>query len=197
MMLHLKAKFRSFLRDEDGVVLAETLLILPFLVWTLVALFVFWDVWRTINIGQKAAYSIADLLSRQEDPVDPTFIANMENVVEFLTPGAPQRAFRVTSFEYDETADEYCLLFSATTNPIAAPEMTKPQIQQWRAEDKIPTLMDRESVFVVESWVSIAPQFDTGVLNIGPSLEAATYGEFIVTSPRHRRLVLVGNTNCL
>jgi hypothetical protein len=196
-MVRLKEKFRSYLRDEDGVVLAETLLILPFLIWTMVALFVFWDVWRNINIGQKAAYSIADLLSRQEDPINPAFVANMENVLNFLTPGAPQRAMRVTSFEFDETADEYCLLFSESTNETAAPKLTKSQIQEWRAEDKIPTLVDRESVFVVETWVDIAPQFDTGVLNIAPTLEAATYGEFIVTSPRKRRLVLTGNTNCL
>lgn len=196
-MLRLRKNFRSFLRDEDGVVLAETLLILPFLIWTMVALFVFWDVWRTINIGQKAAYSIADLLSRQEDPIEPSYLANLQNVLNFLTPGAPQRAMRVTSFEYDQTKNEYCLLFSTTTNATAAPALTKSQLQEWRTEDKIPTLLDRESVFVVETWVDIAPQFDTGILNLAPTLEAATYGEFIITSPRHRRLVLTGNTNCL
>jgi hypothetical protein len=196
-MLRLKEKFRSYLRDEDGVVLAETLLILPFLIWTMVALFVFWDVWRTINIGQKAAYSIADMLSRQEDPINPAFTTNLVNVLNFLTPAAPQQALRVTSFEFDETNDKYCLLFSTTTNATAAPAKTETQIQEWRTDDKIPTLVDRESVFVVETWVDFVPDFDTGVLNIGPTLAAATYGEFIVTSPRHRRLVLTGNTNCL
>lgn len=196
-MQRFKNSFRSFLRDEDGVVLAETLLIIPFLIWTMVALFVYWDVWRTINIGQKAAYSVADLLSRQEDPIEPAYLANMQNILNFLTPGAPQRAMRITSFEYDAGDDEYCLLFSTSTNEAAAPKKTKTQIQEWRTAGRIPTLVDRESVFVVETWVDFTPAFDTGVLNIGPTLNAATYGEFIVTSPRHRRLVLVGNTNCL
>jgi hypothetical protein len=196
-MRKLKAKARSFLRDEDGLILAETLLILPFLVWMMVAVFVFWDVWRSINIGQKAAYTIADLLSRQENAVSPAFVANLDNVLSFLTPGAPQRAMRVTSFEFDETEDDYCLLFSSSTNEVMAPKLTESQIQQWRANDMIPTLLDRESVFIVETWVDVVPKFDTGVFNLAAMLDTASYGEFIITSPRHRRLVLTGNTNCL
>lgn len=194
-MSRLKSRFRSYLRDEDGVVLAETLIILPLLVWVLVALFVYWDVWRTVNVSQKAAYSIADLLSRQEDPIPVDFIPDMQNVLTFLTPGSPLVSMRVTSFEYDEEDEEYCLLLSQTTTEAIQP-LTEAAIQPWRGS-RIPTLSDRESVFVVETWVNHVPRFDAGVMNVAPGLGQMTFGEFIVTRPRHRRLVLEGNQNCL
>ena len=65
-MRKLKQRFGTFLRDEDGLILAEGLLMLPLVIWALVAMFIYWDVFRTINITQKAAYGVADLLSRQK-----------------------------------------------------------------------------------------------------------------------------------
>jgi len=196
-MTYLQKRFRDFLREEDGIVLAETLMILPMLIWVLVAMFVYWDVWRTVNTGQKAAYSIADLLSRQEDPIAPSYLANMRNILTFLMPGAPAATMRITSFEFDEDENEYCQLFSYSTDIVAAPVLTESEIQNWRAT-KIPTLSDRESVFVVETWVNFQPRFDTGVLNFAPGLGPMTFGEFIVTRPRERRIVLEGTAHdCL
>lgn len=67
-MRNLKRRFITYLRAEDGLVLAEALIMLPLLIWGLIAMFNYWDVFRTINMTQKAAYSIADLLSRQRTP---------------------------------------------------------------------------------------------------------------------------------
>ena len=40
---------KAFWKDESGVLLAETLLLLPLLLWGFVALFIYWDVFRTMN----------------------------------------------------------------------------------------------------------------------------------------------------
>lgn len=58
-MIRLRNSIRAFARDESGVLLAEALILLPMLIWGFIALVVYWDVFRTINVTQKAAYSIS------------------------------------------------------------------------------------------------------------------------------------------
>ena len=98
-MDRLRRSIRSFANDESGIIMAEALLLLPMMIWGFVALVVYWDVFRTINISQKAAYSIADLLSRQV-VVTTNFIDGLQEVVTFLTPGAQESRIRITSFEF-------------------------------------------------------------------------------------------------
>jgi Flp pilus assembly protein TadG len=76
-------RFKDFLRDEDGLILVEGLIMMPLIIWALVAMFIYWDVFRTINVTQKAAYSVADLLSRQRDTIPLTFANGLQNVAEF------------------------------------------------------------------------------------------------------------------
>jgi hypothetical protein len=98
-MRRLKHRFGTFLRDEDGLILAEGLLMLPLVIWALVAMFIYWDVFRTINVTQKAAYGVADLLSRQRAELSVNFANGLQEVVDFLTPGGHPVKVRITSFE--------------------------------------------------------------------------------------------------
>ena len=43
-MRNLKRRFITYLRAEDGLVLAEALIMLPLLIWGLIAMFNYWDV---------------------------------------------------------------------------------------------------------------------------------------------------------
>ena len=69
--MSFNSSIRAFAKDESGILLAETLILLPLLIWAFLALFVYWDAFRTINVSQKAAYSIADLMSRQGEIKQP------------------------------------------------------------------------------------------------------------------------------
>ena len=192
-MQRLKASVRAFARDESGLLLAEFLILLPMMIWGFVALFVYWDVYRTINVTQKAAYSIADMMSRQE-VVTQQFIDGLQNVLDFLTPGAPQSRMRITSFEYDAVDDEYELLFSRSPGNKVSPH-TKATLQTLRP--RIPTLEDLDSVILVETWVDYVPDFDIGMLNFAPGLGGQTFEQFIVTYPRRRRVCLNGTPGCV
>jgi hypothetical protein len=57
-------------------------------------------------------------------------------------------------------------------------------------------LSHREAVFVVESRVDFTTRLDSGVLGMLIGVNDQSFGEFIVTRPRHRRLCLVGTTTC-
>lgn len=197
-MLRLRQSLQSFANDESGVLLAEFLILLPLLLWAFVALFIYWDVFRTINVTQKAAYGIADLLSRQV-VVTENFVDGLQNVLDFLTPGAPDSRMRITSLEFDagdpaDVADDrYVLLFSRSPGNKVLP-LTDVTIQD--LDEFIPTLDDLDSVVIVETWVDYVPDFDTGLLNVAPGITDQTFTQFIVTRPRDRRVCLDGTPGC-
>lgn len=196
-MRRLKHRFATFLQDEDGLVLVEGLITLPLLIWAMVAMFIYWDVFRTINVTQKAAYGIADLLSRQRDTISLNFANGLQNVMDFLTPGGHPVKMRITSLQYSAATGKYTLLFSFSPDSKAgkAIPLTETEIQAWKGT-KIPTLNDGESVFVVETEVAFKSQMKTVLAGFLVGVEDSTYGQFIVTRPRHRRLCLEGTTTC-
>lgn len=205
-MRALKHRFTTFLRDEDGLILVEGLIMLPLLIWALVAMFIYWDVFRTINVTQKAAYSVADLLSRQRDTIPTDFANGLQKVVDFLTPGGHPVKMRITSLECNSPtgtqAEQICngsrgtykLLFSFSPgNKVGV--LSQSNIQGWKGT-KIPTLVHGESVFVVETEVAFKAQLPTMLAGFLIGVEDGTFGDFIVTRPRHRRLCLEGTSTC-
>ena len=203
-MRNLPQRFRSYLRDEDGLILAEGLIMMPLLIWALVAMFIYWDVFRTINMTQKAAYSVADLLSRQKTTIPLAYANGLQNVMNFLTPGGHPVKMRITSFECNAptgaktcspTTGPHKFFFSYSSQNKVTTLMTQTTIQNWKAT-KIPTLNNGESVFVVETTVEYKAQLQTALAGLLVGVQNNTFGEFIVTRPRHRRLCLAGTTTC-
>ncbi len=52
-MTAFRRHLRRFRDQEDGLVMTEFLIMLPLLVWTFMALFVYWDAFRTINQARR------------------------------------------------------------------------------------------------------------------------------------------------
>ncbi|MFO1201588.1 MAG: hypothetical protein U1E58_03005 [Tabrizicola sp.] len=205
-MRAFKNRLTRFLRDEDGLILVEGLIMLPLLVWALVAMFIYWDVFRTINVTQKTAYSVADLLSRQRTTISTNFAEGLQKVVDFLTPGGHPVKIRITSLECNSptgaVADQICnnskgsftLLFSfSPQNKVN--KLTQADIQAWKGT-KVPTLVHGESVFIVETEVDYKAQLPMALLGLLIGVEDQKFGDFIVTRPRSRRLCLEGTATC-
>lgn len=202
-MNRLNRSLRAFIKDESGVLLAEALITLPLLIWGFVALFVYWDLYRTINVSQKAAYSISDLLSRQVVVTD-EFVEGLSDVLDFLTPGTAGSRMRITSMEFDEGTnvqatfdgdDHYHLLFSCSSHEVQAPPYKESELKA--LQPQIPTLDNLGTVIIVETWTDYVPDFDIGLLNVAPGLGGQTFEHFIVTAPRTRRVCLEGGaTEC-
>lgn len=184
-MSFLTRSLRRFSREEDGLVMTEFLILLPLLVWTFMALFIYWDAFRTINQAQKAAYAVSDLISRQSE-VDRPFLNGMQRVTEYLTNGAPVR-LRVTSFQWDAANNEYYVLFSESPGGTM-PKLTKTNIMAM-STTRIPEMADRDSAVIVETEVSYAPAFDVGITS-------HTFDNFVVTRPRYYRRVCLIEEPC-
>ena len=75
-------------RDERGSFSVEAILMFPMLVWAFMAMFVFFEGLRESNINLKATYTISDLLSRETDLIDQTYLDGMNNIYAWLSRSA-------------------------------------------------------------------------------------------------------------
>lgn len=191
MLKWSRGHLRRFARDEDGLVMTEFLILLPLLIWTFMALVVYWDAYRTINAAQKASYAISDLVSRQSN-IDRPFIRGMEKVMEGLLGTPNVVSMRITSLQWQENSDgsgQYLVLFSES------PWSRKPPITVAAAQqltDKIPIMSHGDTTVLVETWTNYRPGFDVGI-------PFTTFENFIVTRPRYQRRVCLSEqmaTSC-
>ncbi|MGA0539410.1 TadE/TadG family type IV pilus assembly protein [Neotabrizicola sp. VNH66] len=177
-ILHRLRRFRD---EEDGIIMAEFLLLLPLLIWAFLALFIYWDAFRTINESQKASYAVADLISRQND-VPLSFVNGMDDVMEMMITNSPNVKVRITSVEWDRDDNRHYVLFSRSPGN-EMPSLTTAQMVPLRG--KIPIMADHDSVVIVETETDYKPLFDVG---IAPQ----TFTNFVVTRPRfYRRICLI------
>lgn len=179
------SRLRRFRRDEEGAVLAEFLILLPLLIWAFLALFIYWDAFRTINQGQKASYAVADLMARQSD-VTPQFVDGMANVMAFLTPASPRVRLRISSIEWREATRAYRVLFSRSPSN-RLPELRAADFLSIR--HRIPDMADGDSVLVIETMIDYQPAMDVG-------LPRSIAQNFIIMRPRYFRRVCLTTAPC-
>lgn len=164
----------SFLRNERGALSIEAVFALPMLVWAITATFVFWDAFKTLNISQKATYTVADMLSRETGDIDDDYMTSMHEIFDFLAGENGDNALRVTvvTFETDPVTgtDELQLVWSEGANISRHDDLTA-------IESRLPTLALGEQIIVVESFQDWAPAFTVG-------LAAYRFREVALARPR-------------
>ncbi len=186
-MKSLAHRIRRFRDQEDGLIMTEFLIMLPLLTWTFMALFIYWDAFRTVNAAQKAAYSVSDLISRQNQ-VDTTFINGMQTVTEYLISTSPKVNIRITSVKYKEEDDSLYVLFSRSPGN-KLPQLTNADVNFTEFRDRIPLMADQDSVVVVETGVDYKPGFQVGI-------PYSTFRNFVVTRPRYYLQVCFAGLSC-
>ncbi|NPD13969.1 hypothetical protein HOY34_01990 [Xinfangfangia sp. D13-10-4-6] len=191
--------------------MTEFLLVLPLLIWAFLAMMVYWDTWRTINESQKAAYVVADLVSRQST-VNLPFINGMQTVMEALIGYQGDISLRITSIQWNVDPDtnegSYSVIFSRS------PRSAKPALTAQDVEDLaylIPELNPSETTVIVETWLDFTPaakgtiERDGTTNNASPraflaniGISDQTFRNFIVTKPRGYRSVCLAEQiyNC-
>ncbi|WP_299723623.1 TadE/TadG family type IV pilus assembly protein [uncultured Tateyamaria sp.] len=171
---------RSF-RDEDrGSIAVETVLILPVLFWGYLSMFAIFDAYRQHSINQKAAYTIGDIISRETNPLDASYMSGTQQMLAYLTANeVSDVAIRITSVTYDEDNDEYIKFWSEKKGWM--PALSNEAIQALRED--LPIMPDNETVVVVETFVRYDPPFNTGLTN-------REIHNFVFTRPRYAPQVL-------
>lgn len=155
-MRSLASMLRRFGRDEKGAVVVEAVIMLPLLIWAYLALFVYWDAYRSVNTSQKAAYTISDMISREmnDTPLTPAYITGMRDLMKYLVDADQTVKLRVTSVTWSQARTRYEVDWSVSPNAEFDP-LTTASI--WTVSDRIPTLADGDHVIVVETEVDYKP----------------------------------------
>lgn len=150
-----------FRRDDRGAISTEAILILPMLLWAYMAMFVYWDAFRAVNTHTKATYTVADMISREINPVNGAYIDGLASIHRFITQvPAGDSYLRVTHFQYDEDNGAYIVLWSRSTGgaPLALNAAGLGALA-----DRIPVMADSDTALLVEAWRVFRPRLDVGV----------------------------------
>ena len=186
-MTAFKRALRRFRDDESGLIMAEFIITLPMLIWVFMALFAYWDVFRSMNTAQKAAYAISDLISRQNNDIPVTYLDGMQTVMEYLLPTTLSAKMRFTSVKWSVPNNQFEVIWSRSPGG-ALPQLTTSTLQSVKTQ--IPIMAATDTVMIVESSVPYSPVFDVGL--------AANYtlDEFIVTRPRFLTKICLQGASC-
>lgn len=184
-MYPFQCKLHDFACDERGTVMAEAMMVLPVLIWSYLALFVYWDSYRSVNTMQKAAYTVSDMISRENVAISNDYIPGMRDVMQYLINDRSDVNLRVTSVTYSEVDAEFQVHWSRSPGN-AMPELTTADLQQFLDCDDpndldfclIPNMADGDYVVIVEVNTRYVPAFNVS------GLGETVLSQFIVTRPR-------------
>jgi len=172
--MKLRTAFKRNLREEDGSFSVEAILMFPLLAWAFIAMYVFFEGLRESNINLKAAYTVSDLLSRQEEVViDDDYMAGMHRIYAWLSRSAQPVQLRVTVIQYDEASDEHARVWS---EGVGVESLDQAAINE-NVTPHVPILADRAVAIVVETWAEYQPIVDVGLA------DTELYN-IVVTTPR-------------
>ncbi|MGP1354964.1 TadE/TadG family type IV pilus assembly protein [Roseicyclus sp.] len=165
-------RVKHFLRDSGAAVALETVLIIPILIWSFVASFVFFDAYRVYSTSVKATYMVADMLSRQTNDVIPHDIEGMANVIDSIIRGAGAVQMRAT--QVGVINDAYVVEWSHAVNGAA--RLFTSNIPDIR--DRLPNMPNGERIVLVETFVGYEAPFNIG-------LTVLRFDNFTVVRPRY------------
>ena len=174
ILTKFRSQLRRFARDDNGSYTIETVLILPILIWGMLATYTFVDSYRMQALNLRATYTISDLLTRQWDPVDDEFMDGLTKFHEFLTNDGHDTILRVTVVYWDEPTDKHRMVWSYTSDE------SKPRVRaaEFKAlKPVIPVLANADTAIIVETWMDYEPPFDVG-------LSASQFNTRVIASPR-------------
>ena len=182
------SSLRRFREDQSGTLIAEAVIVLPMMLWAYLAMFVYWDAYRSINSAQKAAYTISDLISREMNtvPLTPAYITGMRDLMQYLIDDTQAVSIRVSSVTYSKTRTQLEVdwsispdgaLSALTTNTLAT------------VQSRIPAMSDGDHAIIVETQVQYHPAFEVG-------LGDQVLEQFIVTRPRFNPKICMTGFSC-
>lgn len=183
MFMHsIKSWFRTFRDDERGTVMLEAVISLPLLVWALAASYEFFELHRYASARDKAAYTVADMISREMQPVTPTYLTNAKTVFDTIANDTGNNQLRVSVIKFDVDSNTYSVVWSQVRGSGSMVALVDADVET--AHAVLPAMRDGEEVILVEA-ESIYPAIFKVGLEDNKRIESR-----ILTSPRFAPQIL-------
>ena len=161
-------------RGAEGSVTVEAVLVLPLLIWWIFASYQFFVAFSEKSLNIKAAYTIADVITREQTPVNAAYINGLHTLFDRLTDTANPTWIRVTQIRADPVLDE---IFLADWSVATGGQIVHTNATLELIKAKIPLMSKGDYVVLVETFAQFRPIFDVG-------LGAMTFDQFVVMRPR-------------
>ncbi len=177
--------------DTRGSVSVETIIVLPMLLWALVATVVFFDGFRTRHQTQTAALTVSDIISRETNMLTSGYLEGMNEVFDFLADARQPTRLRISSLIWNSTLERPQVQWSYGTRgmaPLTDPVLellvgndheglmplfgddngfsfagARAQMPEPDFIDRIPPILPGEAVIVVESFALWSPFMEFGL----------------------------------
>ena len=186
MMIKTKSVLSRFARDTKGSVSAEAVILFPALAVIFAASWVYFDVMRQQSISIKANYTIGDIISRETEVLDDTYITNLRRMMFYLTKASGEDVdLRVTVVQYNEGSDNHDVIWSERRGDW--PVLSDGDMADYA--ERLPLMADADQLILVETRDAYTPTFQ--VSGIGP-FDIETYS---FTRPRFASQVIFEGVN--
>jgi Flp pilus assembly protein TadG len=189
-MRFLLKKIRAFNREESGSIVLETVVMLPILIWALLAMVVYWDAFRAVNRLDKATYALADTLSRQQAPVASTTVDRWDDFVEYMMNNNYTAQVRVTSYRWVPANNRFEVLWSRSPGNLR-PQLTTTSLQM--VANRLPLMAATEYGILTETWVNYEPPLSVPFMG-AIQIQNMTLEKFTPTPTRFSPLCVIGMT---
>lgn len=186
MKTNMKTLLRRFGRDTKGSVSVEAVILFPALAVIFAASWVYFDVMRQQSISIKANYTIGDIISRETEVLDDTYITNVQRMMYYLTKGSGEEVdLRVTVVQYNADSLNHDVIWSEARGDWSA--LTDSDLSDYT--ESLPLMADADQLILVETRDAYTPSFN--VSGIGP-FDIETYS---FTRPRFASQVIFEGVN--
>lgn len=177
------SRLRRLWRDTGGTVSVEFVLTMPFVFWSFMAAYVYYDGYRQSALNLKAAYTISDLISRETMAINNNYIDSMQNLLNMLTNTYDAPTLRVTVIRWSARDKRYYVDWSA--NRGFSNDLTDENVSDM--EHRLPVMPNNERVILVETSSVFSPMFNIGMGD-------KTLTNFVFTRPRFAPQVAWSNS---
>jgi hypothetical protein len=175
---------KKFRADERGTSSIELLFVVPIIVWVILSTFVYFDAFRTQANTNRAALTIADMFSREQNPVDQNYMDGAMNLLRALTAADATPDMRVTVYSFDNASNAYTILWSRTEGLNTA--LDNDSLRDLRTAGRLPLLADGDHAILLETRTVYNGPLPLGMgLYAGDELNNVTFNTFNVIRPRY------------
>ncbi|SLN27912.1 TadE/TadG family type IV pilus assembly protein [Roseisalinus antarcticus] len=175
--------------DERGSIAVEAVLVFPLLTWCYLASFVFFDAFKAQSTNDKAAFAVADILSRETAMINDDYLASLRDVHALMTFSRKPNRLRFSVIEWDEDDNRHHVIWSEIVGAAGKTPLEEVDVEPESAvAAKMPAMSDGEKLIVVETWLAYEPAFNIG-------LDAFVFDGFTVIRPRYAPQLCFDNDN--
>ncbi|MBU2982907.1 hypothetical protein KO498_13900 [Lentibacter algarum] len=170
----IKTRLAAFRDETGGSVSVEFIVMAPIVFWAYASMFSWFDAYRQVGVHEKAAFTIADMITRETDPITPDYIDATRKLVSFLARSSDEADMRISVIQYVERLDQFQLDWSQKRGSME--KLRNSDVKNWH--DKLPTMVNGERILLVETKVEYTPPFLYGLM------EENTIQTFVFARPR-------------